>query len=247
VKREWPVLAFTLVFPTVLAYGYFVAFANDPTPEGQPWDGRQAGPNLAALALWTTAKVVQILLPVAWLGLTDPAVLRWQWPDWRALVPGVVFSLLVMAAMFGLYFGLLRDGPVLKLNPDGLRRKVVEFGLQTPQWFLLFAILISLAHSLLEEYYWRWFLFGRLRRQMPVMAAAILSSVGFLAFHVIDLAKLFPGRFWTVALPLGLCVGVGGVVWCWLYQRTGTIASPWISHLLVDLAMFAVGYDLCFR
>jgi uncharacterized protein len=75
----------------------------------------------------------------------------------------------------------------------------------------------------------------------------LLSSVGFLAFHVIDLAKLFPGKLWTVAVPLGLCVGVGGAVWCWLYQRSGTIVSPWISHLLVNLAMFAIGYDLCFR
>src|SRR5262249_14619648 len=136
---------------------------------------------------------------------------------------------------------------VLRLNADGMRQKMVEFGIDTPQLYLLFAVLISLAHSLLEEYYWRWFVFGRLRRHMSVTIAALLSSVGFLAFHVINLAKLFPGKFWTVALPLSLCVGVGGAVWCWLYQRTGTIVSPWISHLLVNLAMFAVGYDLCFR
>src|SRR5262249_41648565 len=146
--------------------------------------------------------------------------------------PGVAFGVVVTAAMPGLYFGLLRDGRVLRLHPDALRQKLAEFGLETPGKFLLFAALVSLAHSLLEEYYWRWFVFGRLRRHVPVPMAALISSVGFLAFHIIDLAKLFPGKFWTVALPLGLCVGVGGVVWCWLYQRSGTILSPWISHLL---------------
>jgi membrane protease YdiL (CAAX protease family) len=237
VKWEWTVLAFALVFPTALAYGYFVAFANPG----------QGGPNVVALALWSAAKLMQVVLPVAWLAATDAAALRWQKPTWRGLVPGVAFGVVVTAAMLGLYFGLLRDGRFFRLNPEGLRQKIGEFGLDTPRMFLLFAALVSLAHSLLEEYYWRWFVFGRLRRHVSVTAATLLSSGGFLAFHVINLAKLFPGNLWTVALPLALCVGVGGAVWCWLYQRTGTILSPWISHLLVDLAMFAVGYDLCFR
>jgi uncharacterized protein len=237
VKWEWLVLAFALLLPTALAYGYFVAFDN----------AGHGGLNLAAVGLWTAGKVVLIVLPVAWLWPTDPASLRWQMPAWRALAPGVAFGVIVAAAMFGLYFGLLRDGHLVRLDPAGMRQKLAEFGLETPRMFLLFAALVSLAHSLLEEYYWRWFVFGRLRRHLPVTAAALLSSVGFLAFHVIDLAKLFPGKFWTVAVPLGLCVGVGGAVWCWLYQRSGTIVSPWISHLLVNLAMFAVGYDLCFR
>jgi membrane protease YdiL (CAAX protease family) len=149
--------------------------------------------------------------------------------------------------MFALYFGLLRDSSLLRIHPDALRQKLAEFGLETPARFLLFAVLISVAHSLLEEYYWRWFLFGRLRRHMPATAAAGLSSAGFLLFHLIDLDRLFPGRFWMLSLPLGLCVGVGGLMWCALYQRSRTVASPWVSHLLVDLAMFAVGYDLCFR
>ena len=41
---------------------------------------------------------------------------------------------------------------------------------------------------LLEEYYWRWFLFGGLRRSMPVAAAVVLSSLAFTAHHVILLA-----------------------------------------------------------
>src|SRR5262249_54034000 len=147
----------------------------------------------------------------------------------------------------GWSWGPLGPGQRVQLKSAGVRQKLAEFGLEPPQRFLLFAVLVSLAHSLLEEYYWRWFVFGRLRRHLPVTAAAVLSSVGFLAFHVIDLAKLFPGKFWTVAVPLGLCVGVGGAGGCWLYQRSGTIVSPWVSHLLVNLAMFAIGYDLCFR
>ena len=67
-----------------------------------------------------------------------------------------------------------------------------------------------------------------------------------MAHHVIVLAVLFPGiwQFFTLALPLSLCVGVGGAVWCWLYQRTGSLYAPWISHMLIDAAIMFIGYDM---
>jgi membrane protease YdiL (CAAX protease family) len=39
---------------------------------------------------------------------------------------------------------------------------------------------------------------------------------------------------------------VGGMVWAWLYWRTGSIYAPWLSHLLIDAAIFTAGYDLLF-
>jgi membrane protease YdiL (CAAX protease family) len=47
-------------------------------------------------------------------------------------------------------------------------------------------------------------------------------------------------------LPFSLAVGAGGAVWSWLYHRTGSIYSPWISHLIIDAAIMAVGYDLLY-
>ena len=41
-----------------------------------------------------------------------------------------------------------------------------------------------------------------------------------------------------------VCVAVGGAMWAWLYERTGSLLGPWLSHLLVDAAIFAIGYDL---
>lgn len=39
-------------------------------------------------------------------------------------------------------------------------------------------------------------------------------------------------------------VAVGGVFWAWLYDRSGSLLGPWLSHLLVDAAIFTVGYGL---
>ena len=73
------------------------------------------------------------------------------------------------------------------------------------------ALFISVFHSLLEEYYWRWFVFGRLERSLPLAAAIGISSLAFMAHHVFVLAYYFPGRFWSAAVPFSLCVAAGGV------------------------------------
>ena len=37
---------------------------------------------------------------------------------------------------------------------------------------------------------------------------------------------------------------VGGVFWSWLYDRTGSLLGPWLSHLMIDAGIFWVGYEL---
>jgi uncharacterized protein len=38
----------------------------------------------------------------------------------------------------------------------------------------------------------------------------------------------------------------GGAFWAWLYHRSGNLIAPWLSHALIDAAIFTVGYDLTF-
>ncbi len=234
-RGEGLVLAFALAFPTVLAYGYFVAVAGG------------GGPNVAVQAVWLGGKAVQLLLPLLWLWYAERRLPRPAWPTGRGLGWGVGFGLAVAAVMLGLYFGLLRDSAAFVGFAERAREKAAEFGLSTPATYVFFAALASTAHALLEEYYWRWFVFGRLRLRVKPVPAALLASAGFLAFHLVDLAFYFPGRFWTGAVPLALAVGGGSMAWCWMYHRSGSLAPSWVSHLLIDVAMFAVGYDLCFR
>jgi membrane protease YdiL (CAAX protease family) len=43
---------------------------------------------------------------------------------------------------------------------------------------------------------------------------------------------------------LSLCVAAGGVIWAVLYRRYGTLLGPWLSHALVDAAIFAIAYQM---
>jgi uncharacterized protein len=228
-------LIFALVFPTALAVVYTM---------GLP--AAAEGPNAWLQAVYAARNVVMFALPVVCVWLFERRLPRPALPTWRGLAYGVGFGLLVTAGMLALYAGLLRDTPLFEHPAERFRREMREFGLASPAGFVLFAFFITVLHSLLEEYYWRWFVFGWLERYASFPAALLLSSLGFMAHHVVLLAEYFPDYFLVAAVPFGLCTAVGGAVWAWLYHRTGSLYAPWLSHLLVDVGLFVIGYDLYF-
>ena len=70
-----------------------------------------------------------------------------------------------------------------------------------------------------------------------------VSSLAFTAHHVLVLGFYF-GRLWWPTVIFSLAVAIGGVFWAWLYQKSGSLYGPWLSHALVDAALFLIGYDL---
>jgi membrane protease YdiL (CAAX protease family) len=68
-----------------------------------------------------------------------------------------------------------------------------------------------------------------------------------MSHHVIVLSVYFPGRFWSAVVPFSLAIALGGAAWAWIYHKSGSLIGPWISHLIVDVAVMAIGYDLAFR
>jgi membrane protease YdiL (CAAX protease family) len=221
-----------------MAWLYFVVLDRPADQE------RQSNP--AIQAAFSVGKIVQFSLPLVCIWAWERRMPRLTAPTARGLAYGVGFGILTASFIFALYFALLRGSLLLKHTPAQLWAKLEAFGLATTAGYFLLAAFFCVVHSMLEEYYWRWFVFGWLKRLVPVLAAIILSSLAFMAHHLIILTDFFPGHFWTLALPFTLGVALGGAVWAWIYHLTGSIYSPWVSHLLVDAAIMVVGYDLLF-
>jgi membrane protease YdiL (CAAX protease family) len=238
VKREPLVLIFAIVFPTVMAWLYFVELSGGSA-------SADAGPIVRAV--YAAGKVIQFGLPFAWLGCVDRSALRWSGLTVRGLGAGAIFGLAVAALAAIVYLGFLAGSPALAAAAEAIRAKLGEFGVATPTRFWMLAIFLSVVNSLLEEVYWRWFVFGRLRRYVSVATAIVVSSLAFMAHHVIVLSVYFPGRFLTAVVPFSLAIAFGGAVWAWMYYRTDSLLGPWLSHVLVDLAVMAIGYDLAFH
>jgi membrane protease YdiL (CAAX protease family) len=244
VKREWTGLVFAMTFPTVVAWTYFVALAgpSDSHSKESP-TGRGNSP---VQIVYSAGKILQFSFPVIFLYFVDPRSLQPSRLRFNGLDLGIGFGLSVGAGLFILYRAGLRSWLIEIGAAHQIRHKIEDFECGTPMRYLGLAIFLTVGHSLLEEYYWRWFVFGRLRRLLSLLLAITMSSLAFMAHHVIVLGRFFPNDFWNGTVPFSLGVAVGGGFWAWLYDRCGSIFSTWISHLLVDAAIFAIGYDLVF-
>jgi membrane protease YdiL (CAAX protease family) len=234
----WGALLFALLFPSLTAWIYFVVLANRPAAPG--------GASYLALMTYASSKTVQFAFPLAWVTLIERRRITMARPKPAGLRLGLAFGLTVMALVFAAYFGFLRSNPMLAATPEKVLSRIKLFHADTPLRYALLTLFLAGVHSLLEEYYWRWFVFGELRRLITPVAAIGVSSLGFMAHHVILLWVYLPDYFWQAALPFSLCVAGGGAAWAWLYHRTGTLYAPWLSHLLVDVAILAVGYEMIF-
>lgn len=220
-------LVFVIVLPTLATLLYFVVLSGSPWMKG----------------VYFGSKVVQFAFPLVWVLSVQRRPVRPTRPDVRSIRPGLIVGGLIVAAGLAAYFGYLKHSPYLHSAPELIRLKINDMGLTSPALYITFALFLAVPHSLLEEYYWRWFVFGQLRRVTPFAPALLLSSLGFMSHHVIVIHQ-FLQQGWMVTLFFSLCVALGGGLWAWLYERYGSLYGPWFSHLLVDCGIMFIGYDL---
>jgi hypothetical protein len=222
-------LTAALLFPSLLTWLYFVALARSE-------------PAIQQIA-YAAGKTIQFVFPLVWV-----VGIRRQGPPWKAvktagLAEGLLFGAAVLVAILVGYHVWLGPAGLLDSAGEAITKKLAGFNLGSNSRYLVLAAFYALLHSLLEEYYWRWFVFGQLRRLARPGAAIAVSSLGFMGHHVIVLGVYF-GWASPATVVFSLGAAVGGAYWAWLYHRSGSLLGPWLSHLLVDAAIFAVGYQL---
>ena len=218
------------LYPTLAAWLYFVALGDHPQMR----------------VAYGAAKVLQALLPlVGWYLLGMERRHAGGGTRRGATTAGVLTGLLLGGGVLAAWASPLARWDALGPVPERVWARLVALGADTPLRFVALALFLSVLHSWFEEYYWRWFLFGQLERRMAGWRAMALSSLAFASHHWIVLDSFLAGAHrWTATLPLTLLVAAAGAVWAWLYRRYRGLKAPWVSHLLVDAALMAVGYQL---
>jgi len=228
-RRDWPAVLFALVLPTFVTLAYFV------WAEGLP-EGLQQ-------TIFLFAKILQFGFPIFWVWMIQRHRPR-PWPiSLRGSALGIVFGLTVLVAALALYHGWLKSAPFFITGSAPIQEKIAALGIDAAWKFAALGVFYSLCHSLLEEYYWRWFVFDQLKRLVPLWPAIVISALGFMAHHILVLGTFF-GMTSPITWLLSAAVATGGLFWAWLYHRSGSLLGPWLSHLLIDAAIFIIGYDV---
>ncbi|MBK8177927.1 MAG: CPBP family intramembrane metalloprotease [Planctomycetes bacterium] len=195
---------------------------------------------LGLLILGAT-KVGILALPWLWsvfVDRTPPALAR---PSRAALGLGLGLStgLVGAAAVVLGYWFLLRD----RIDPSTVREMARANHMLEPRVFLAVAVYICLLNSLLEEYVWRWFVYRQFEVLAPRPLAVVLAALGFTLHHSLILATQFGAELCWIG---SLAVFTAGVAWSWLFARTRSVWCGWISHALVDVAVFWAAWRILF-
>jgi uncharacterized protein len=223
-NRKVSVIILSLFLPGVFTWLYFEI----------PW----ATP--LTLVLYGAVKVYMILVPLWVLGLRFRVLFSLSWSDLRL---GLLYGACGGCMIFLTYL-FLKDSYLPRDTSRLLVEKLKDFQIDTGLQYLFLAVFISLFNSFLEELFFRGFLFGELKRLIGQLISSIVTSAAFMIHHVFVLNKYLPNHFWDLVIPFSLAVFVAGLTWCTLFQRTGKLTIPWISHLVVDLVILGVGYEI---
>lgn len=104
--------------------------------------------------------------------------------------------------------------------------------------FIYVALYISFINSLLEEFFFRGFIFLNLSKIITTSQAYIISSFAFSIYHVAILSNWFNPVLFIVAL-IGLFVG--GLIFNWLNKKNKNIYNSWLVHMFANFAINTIG------
>ncbi|WP_343838744.1 type II CAAX endopeptidase family protein [Salinibacillus aidingensis] len=156
--------------------------------------------------------------------------------DWNRLKGG--FGLGIAAFIIVLLsFILLKD----YINMDGITgdlRSRLNITLET---YIFVAIYITFGNSLLEEFFFRGFIFLKLYQANYKTFAYLFSSSLFAIYHMAIFATWF--NIWLILLAI---VGLFtiGIIFCWLNTKSNNFLNSWILHILADIAVVSLGFYL---
>ena len=207
-------LFFSVVVVMLLAHHFLF-------PHQSPLEGLQEHPMLL-IAAQALTYVLVIVFMVFLVKRTNPLsfgdAIRWRWPEnpWIYLAGGVVLSLALQ--FLGHFVPIPKDLPMDRL-----------FKTSFDAWTLaIFGVLIA---PLMEELFFRGFLYPVLARKLGMAVSIVLTGLGFALVHAQQL-----GQAWGPVLIIFLV----GVALTAARARAKSVAAGWLIHFAYNGTLFGL-------
>ncbi|MCU0532580.1 MAG: CPBP family intramembrane metalloprotease [Hydrococcus sp. Prado102] len=196
-------------------------------------------PGILGKTIYLFCHLLMLAVPLIWYVWMERGTIKISPPKLKELVAGTVLGLLIFGAILAAYWFVGRNW----IDLESIRMRAQQAGTGNASIYLIGAIYFSFVNSLFEEYIWRWFIASKCAIIIPGIGAIFLSALLFTLHHIIGLAAYVD---WRVVLVGSFGVFVGGAIWSWSYLTYRSIWSSYISHILADLAIAIVGWQLLF-
>ncbi|GAA0317902.1 CPBP family intramembrane metalloprotease [Bacillus carboniphilus] len=155
---------------------------------------------------------------------------------WRSVRLGLLFGglafILILVAYWLLQGFLDTDAIVYDIK--------VRSGITT-ETFIFIGLYITFGNSLMEEFYFRGFVFLNLYKTGAKVFAHVFSALLFALYHTAIFATWFNVWLMFVAL-VGLFTA--GILFNWLNTYSKNFLNSWIFHILADVAIILIGLNL---
>ena len=204
-------------------------------------------PGVTGKMLGAVSRFWMLAFPVFWtLGIERRRPVL-TLPTSRGLFAGILTGLPMFLIILGAYALVAQN---IDLQP--LRNRARETGFDQPYLFLLVFVYIVFINSFLEEYVWRWFVFRQIELFVPAgtgsMAGGSFAALGSaLLFTVHHVVALFAWVNFPIVVLGSVGVFLGALVWSLLFAKYRSLWPGYLSHVLADLAILVIGFDLLFR
>ncbi|MDH3981754.1 MAG: CPBP family intramembrane metalloprotease [Kiritimatiellaceae bacterium] len=185
------------------------------------------------------SKIWMIALPALWFFLIEGGLPSLGKTKPGGFVVGLLSGLVISAFVVGAALLLSRQ----MIDGEFFKEMMAKVGLDRKGLYLGTAAYWILVNSVLEEYVWRWFTVRQFEKLLSPMGGIITSAMAFTLHHFVAMQVYFSP---LVAWICSLFIFAGGVWWSWMFVRYKTIWPGWLSHALVDIAVFGTGYWLIF-
>ena len=154
----------------------------------------------------------------------------------KALLPALALGVAVYGVILGGYF-LLRNW----IDFSGIVDSLSSGAGVNKDNFLFISLYISFVNSLLEEFFFRGFLFANLKDSAGRGLAYGFSSLMFALYHVAMMIGWFHPAI-TLLLITGLIIG--GMIFNFLNEKQENICTSWLVHMFANFAINTVGFIL---
>jgi uncharacterized protein len=144
---------------------------------------------------------------------------------------GISSFLIVLAAYFIFKGAIDLNGIVSDLQEKNI----------TPANFILIGLYVTLGNSLLEEFFFRGFIFLNLYNMKKEKLAYLYSSMLFGLYHIGIFKAWF--NIWLILLCLVGLITVG-FIFNWLNTKSNNFINSWLVHIFADSAIILIGLKM---